>query len=63
MAHVAQNGDIVMPRVAIATRRYLREPAYPLWAHAGAVPTAGAGEGVPPFEPCQRRKAGRQVTP
>lgn len=52
-----------MPRVVIAARRSLREPAYPMWPHAGAVPPIGAGEGVPPFEPCQRQKTRKQLTP
>ena len=45
----------MMPEVILPPRVYSREPAYPLWAHADAVPPAGAGEwAVPPSNPAPR---------
>jgi len=42
--------------------RQAAEPAYPLWAHADAVPPAGAGGGVPPLDPAQKPKAGKDMS-
>lgn len=44
-------------RTVLLARCYLREPAYPLWAHAARCPLPGAGEWLRPFEPCKGGKA------
>ena len=54
----------MMPEVILPPRVYSREPAYPLWAHADAVPPAGAGEGAPPpSNPAKSKRHERQGKP
>lgn len=47
--------EAVWMRCASRRHTYAAEPAYPLWPRWRVSP-AGAGEGVPPFEPCSSPK-------